>query len=131
MLQVQLFIESNYISWTKNIFSLNFRASNMLHPEHRIIIDRKLHWYCKDAFLIGDDEDVVGAELQRREARKAKAESAEQRKKKTAKDKVEKEIQGEHDPDDTMVEFDKSSKWKEQHMIIAETRFQAYNIFKS
>ena len=87
---------------------------------------RKLRSYGKDAFLIGDDEEVVGAELQRREARKAKAESAEQRKKKV-KDKVEKDLQtGEHDPDDNMVEHDKSSKWKEQHMTIAETRFQAY-----
>ena len=80
-------------------------------------------------YLLHATDDAVLAELERRQTPKAQADRTEGRKKKekdNQKDSKDKDnqIQLDTENDENMgnVEFEKSSKWKEQHMTLAESR---------
>ena len=77
-------------------------------------------------FLLHDECDAVRGEVERRQSRKAQAERNEGRTKKDKEKDKEKDkdnqIQVEPDNDETL-EVEKSSKWKEQHMVLAESRY--------
>jgi hypothetical protein len=78
--------------------------------------------------LLHATDDAVLAELERRQTRKAQADRTEGRKKKEKDNQKDKDkdnqVQLDTENEENMgnVEFEKSSKWKEQYMTLAESR---------
>ena len=72
----------------------------------------------KEDFLLPMDDPSITAELDRREEQRRKADNAEATRKNQKKEKSA-EADSEN-PEE--IHFEKSSKWKEQHMALAESR---------
>ena len=70
--------------------------------------------------MLPEDDTAITAELERREEQRRKVESAEMRRK-SKKDKEKSGEDTENNQDEPEI-VEKSSKWKEQHMAMAESR---------